>query len=296
MGKSTTDTDRYGEECYGREARRSRSSFSGLPHSGSLSSIGEALYETGRWQSISVKFHRSSEKIHVVSVYGFPRANEGGEAMLENENFTEQVFLEAESLGFGSVVIRADFNVKVENSHILTGALSSGSWTDAAEMFARATDTHLQPTYYSRIDLCFLNENATRMLTNCEVLSVPPDGIKRHKPVEVQLEVGLKKEFALKARKLRGLPKLQSAMAQEDLDELAQTKVEEKEEAFYEAAAEKDIDAMWTIWCAVAESYPVEREAVEACEPQVIGDPRYYGRGFASEVRKVRVDKIPTKI
>ena len=136
MGKSTTDTDRYGEECYGREARRSRSSFSGLPHSGSLSSIGEALYETGRWQSISVKFHRSSEKIHVVSVYGFPRANEGGEAMLENEIFTEQVFLEAESLGFGSVVIRADFNVKVENSPILTGALSSGSWTDAAEMFA----------------------------------------------------------------------------------------------------------------------------------------------------------------
>ena len=49
--------------------------------------MGDALYETGRWQSISVKFHRSSEIIHVVSVYGFSRANEGGEAMVENVKF-----------------------------------------------------------------------------------------------------------------------------------------------------------------------------------------------------------------
>ena len=125
------------------------------------SSIGDASYETGRWQSISVKFHRSSEVIHVVSVCGFSRANEGGEAMVENENLMEQVFLEAGSLGSGSVVTCGDFNVKVENSHVLTGALSSGAWTDAAEMFARATDTLVQPTYYtpqgiiSRIDLCF---------------------------------------------------------------------------------------------------------------------------------------------
>ena len=50
------------------------------------SSIGDALYESGRWQSISVKFHRSSEIIHVVPV-----------------------FLEAGSLGSGSVVICGDF-------------------------------------------------------------------------------------------------------------------------------------------------------------------------------------------
>ena len=68
----------------------------------------------------------------------------------------------------------------------------------------------------------FWNETATRLLVNCEDLSVPPDGIKRHKRVEVQLEVGLQKEFA------RVLPKPQSNMAQEDLDEMAQTKVEEK--------------------------------------------------------------------
>ena len=41
------------------------------------------------------------------------------------------------------------FNVKVENSHVLTGALSSGAWTDAAEMFAKATDTLVQSTYYT---------------------------------------------------------------------------------------------------------------------------------------------------
>ena len=36
----------------------------------------------------------------------------------------------------------------------------------------------------------------------------------------------------------------------------------------------------------------VERAAVEACEPKVIGDSRCYGRGCASEVRKVWVGKI----
>ena len=121
------------------------------------------------------------------------------------------------------------------------------------------------------------------MLVNCEDLSVPPDGIKRRGPVGS----GIAKRIR------RVLPKPQSAMAQEDLDEMAQTKVEEKGEAFHEAVANNDIDAMWAIWCAVAESNLVERAAVEACEPKVIGDPRYYGRGFASEVRKVRVEKIP---
>ena len=265
------------------------------------SSVGDALYETGRWQSISVKVHKSSEIVHVVSAYGFPRANEGGEVMLENENFIEQVFLEAESLGSGSVIICGDFNVKVENSHMLASAIASGVWTDAAEMVARATDTQAQPTYFtpqgicSRIDMCFLNQGATRMLTNCEVLAVPTEGIKRHKPVQIELDFGLKKEFALKVGKIRGLPKVQSTMSQEELDDLAQTKVEAREEDFYIAVAKRDIDAVWALWCSIAEDYLVERAAVEACEPKVIGDKRYYGRGFASATQKVRIGRVTDK-
>ena len=45
------------------------------------STLGEELYQTRRWQSAVVRVSGSSTLVHVVSIYGFPRANEGGEAM-----------------------------------------------------------------------------------------------------------------------------------------------------------------------------------------------------------------------
>ena len=103
MEKSTAATTRNGEECYGRKKVAFRSCHTAAPSP--RSSIGDASYDTGRWQSISVTFHRSSEIIHVVSV--FSRANVGGETMVENANFMEQVFLEAGSLDSGSVFLFA---------------------------------------------------------------------------------------------------------------------------------------------------------------------------------------------
>ena len=265
------------------------------------SSIGEKLYDSGRWQSVSVKFCKSGELIHVVSVYGFPRANEGGQPMIDNEELMEDVLLEAASLGAGPVVVCGDFNVKVENSHALSNALSSGAWTDAAAMYARAMDREPEPTYFtpqglcSRIDLCLLNAASTRALLHCEVVAVPLEGIKRHKPVEVQLRINMEKEFAFRTIPIRGLPKFQSAMDPTDLQELAQTTAEKHEGYFYDAYAERNIDLMWSSWCRMAEDYLLEKVAVESCENKILHDSRYRGRGFASTVQQVRVDKIPDR-
>ena len=74
--------------------------------------LGEELYQTGRWQSAAVRVSASSTLLHVVTIYGFPRANEGGDAMENNEAFLSKVFLEARSLGDVPVLICGDFNVK----------------------------------------------------------------------------------------------------------------------------------------------------------------------------------------
>ena len=141
--------------------------------------IGERLFETGRWQSCALKIHGGGCLFHVVSVYGFPGANEGGEEMEQNEALIQDVFLEAMTLGDVPIIIGGDFNTKLENSPFLTEMMSSGTWNDAASLFAAATDTMEEDTYQtamgsSRIDMLFMNAAATRIFKRCNVVAVPP--------------------------------------------------------------------------------------------------------------------------
>ena len=67
--------------------------------------LGEALWETGRWQSVAIKINASGLIIDVVTIYGLPRANEGGDSMDMNEDFMVSVFDEARSLGAVPVLV-----------------------------------------------------------------------------------------------------------------------------------------------------------------------------------------------
>ena len=139
---------------------------------------GERLYETVRWQSCTIKINKNSTICHIVSVYGFPGANEGGEEMELNEYFLENVFLEAASLGDVPVIIGGDFNKELENSPTLTEMVSSGRWSDAASLLATVNNTNPGDTYTtgigtSRIDMLFMNPAATRIFKQCFVVDVP---------------------------------------------------------------------------------------------------------------------------
>ena len=61
--------------------------------------LGDELYDTGRWQSAAIRVNGTSTLIHIVSVYGFTKANEGGEAMEQNELFLTKVFTGGPILG-----------------------------------------------------------------------------------------------------------------------------------------------------------------------------------------------------
>ena len=152
--------------------------------------LGDELYLTGRWQSAVVRICGGDILMHVITVYGYPRANEGGETYEQNEEFMRKVFLEAESLGNVPVAICGDFNVNIERSQILSQNTVSGKWIDAVGAVAASMDLVPEPTYQvgntqSRIDHVFLNPVAGTMLVEAEVLEVPEHGIKRHHPVRV---------------------------------------------------------------------------------------------------------------
>ena len=251
---------------------------------------GEELFKTGRWQSCVIKLNRSSSLLHVVTVYGYPGANDGGEEMEKNEEFLTNVFLEAASLGNVPVVIGGDFNVSLENSLTLSRFVSSGIWSDAASLYSMATGEPMIDTYKttvgtSRIDMLFMNAAATRTFKAFNVIEVPPDGIKRHKPVEGRWLFDMPKEYAMKIQSARGLPKRRTEMNPEEIKLIAHEAVVEFGNNFYEAFFENDVDMMWEAWCSMAESYLVTKAAIESGQPEIIDDKRYYGRGRTREKR-----------
>ena len=165
--------------------------------------------------------------------------------------------------------------------------MAEGSWNDAASLYATATGTPIQDTYQtamgsSRIDI----------FKHCCVVEVPPEGIKRHKPVEGRWSCDLSREFATQIRPIRGLPKRQTNIDPDENDSIIEETIIKEVDTFYNAYLDDDVDTMWDCWCKMAESYLLTKAAVESGQLNIIGDARYYGRGKIQEKRK-RVTRGP---
>ena len=259
--------------------------------------VGQALFETGRWQSVAVNFNGSGLIFHVVSLYGYAGANEGGELMETNENFLNNVFAEASSFGDIPVLVVGDFNVKIENSPILTGAVSNGEWTDVGYTHAilqeqEPENTHTARGVSSRIDMVFANPEALRYLTSFRVLPVPSDGIKNHLPIRLEFEVICPRATALKTRKIRGLPSERNQMTEDEINLLADDVLERCVEEFFEAVDSANVDKVWSSWSNIAETFLLERVAMESGIQEVAYRSAYRGRGHAACTHSVRLGKI----
>ena len=252
--------------------------------------VGEKLYNTGRWQSCVIKLNGSSSLIHVVTVYGFLGANDGGDDMKNNEDLLPEIFLETASLGDVPIIVGGDFNVRFENSPTLSELVAEGFWNDAASLYATATGTPIQDTYQismgsSRIDMLLMNAAATRRFKHCCVVEVPPEGIKRHKPVEGRWSCDLAREFATQIRPIRGLPKKQTKIDPDENDFIIEESIMKEVDTFYNAFLDDDVDSMWDCWSKMAESYLVTKAAIDAGQLNIVRDARYYGRGKIQEKR-----------
>ena len=179
--------------------------------------VGDKLWQSGRWQSLAVRINSSGAIIHIVSIYGHPRANEGGEVMDVNEEFLSDIFAEAGSLGNVPVLVIGDFNIKVEKSPLLASIVTSGLWADIGQTIATLEEKLPAPTYESRnvssrIDMAFGNPELMRLVKGYDVLEVPHDGIKLHKPIRVVLDVTCPRAFALQTRHVKKFPKPESVL------------------------------------------------------------------------------------
>ena len=262
--------------------------------------VGEELYNTGRWHSVVVKVNKGGMLLHVVTVYGFPGASDGGEAAFQNESLLRKVFDEASTLGDVPVLVCGDFNTSLESSAVLGEMVASGQWCDGASTFSAVSETELEYTYSafggtSRIDMVFLNKAATRCFQKCQVVPVPEGVIKRHKPVQCDLSLDVKKEFATQIPKVRKLPEGDVASSQDEIAALESTAIRAHIDEFSEALEHKDTETMWRTWCHMAEQFLVAKAAGETQKEQLINDYRYYGRGTKVDPKRVRVGRAPDK-
>ena len=179
---------------------------------------------------------------------------------------------------------------------MLTEKSSTGEWVDAAGLVSRVLEVPADPTFVtaatqSRIDMAFLNPMAARLMKDVRVIPVPEGGIKLHKPLQVTLEFAGSRESAFATRKIRGLPAPVNIMAKEDVKHLEDEAFERLAPAVFEAWDKGSADDLWEKWCQLAESFLVEKSAIEANNLEIIGDKRYYGRGRAADAIRSRVSR-----
>ena len=262
------------------------------------SAVGEELKETGRWFSTVIKLNKSGSLLHLVTVYGFPGANEGGEAAFQNEAFLRKVFDESSTLGDVPVIICGDFNCSLEGSAVLTEMVVSGKWNDAALLYGTVSESAVETTYTafggsSRIDMIFMNTSATRLFSECKVIPVPEEGIKRHKPVEAKFNFEVQREYAEAIPSIRALPQGTNKLEARDLDDLEGFILREYLSSFQKAYEEKNTDVMWKVWTHMAERFLITKAAAETKNEAIIHDARYVGRGLNTSPKRVRVGRAP---
>ena len=256
---------------------------------------GTHLYETGRWHSAAVRINASGLIVHIVSLYGFPRANEGGDEMEENESLLSNAFAEATSLGNVPVLVMGDFNVSAERSHVLSNLVTNGGWTDIGRTYATLMEEEPAPTFAargisSRIDLAFGNLEAMRLVKSYEVMDVPASGIKGHKPIKVILDVSCPKAFALQPGKVRSFPFSNFSMSPEEIENLENDVMERYVDRYAEAVISEDVDRIWDEWCQMAETFLAERVAMETGLDSFATDTTFRGRGRSAYVQRVRLN------
>ena len=256
--------------------------------------VGERVWESGRWQSIAVRINSSGPIIHIVTIYGHPRANEGGDAMDLNEELLGNIFDEVGSFGNVPILVIGDYNIKPERSPFLSNLITAGLWMDIGQTIATLEEKLPDPTYEargttSRIDLAFGNPELMRHLRGFEVMTVPHDGIKSHKPIKIVLDFHCPRTLALQTRKVKNFPKVEKDLDPEDLESLEFDIFTRYKGNFEQAVESQDVNSIWSAWCSLAESFLCERTALETGDQVYARSSRFRVRGHAAATHQVRL-------
>ena len=257
-------------------------------------SVGEELFQSGRWQSVTVRMHGGAGILHVVTPYGHPRANEGGDAMEENEAFITKVMEEADSLGDAPVIIIGDLNVIPERSPTIHAAHVEGRWMDVAALVGEAEgrepeDTYYRDQYSSRIDVALVNPAAAQWLRGFRMVERAVNGQRRgHQIIMVDFDTTVRPSFALQPKVVAKLPD-DAAATEEERKIIADDVMEEFEANFWEACFHHDVDGMLNSFNHMGEEFLLRETAHITGDDDYLNNPRFRGRGRAAATKRVRV-------
>jgi len=252
-----------------------------------VSAARQILWDTGRWCHAEISYGSGAQVLHVMSVYG--HAGDGSAHCNDtNDAFLRQVFVVAAELGQVPIFIVGDFNITVTASQVLSQALASRNWLDAAASWSRAQGREPACTCYprltsrgSRLDLVLANFTAWQGVLQCDI--VPDSGLPTHTPVRTVLQSGVYAQRQLRVVRPLAYPVHNWTSLSAELQlELAQRVWEPFASSWTNALSVQDVEQLWVVFCASSEEFMEQRSAVSLVKPQT----RYQGRGSESAPRR----------
>ena len=166
--------------------------------------IANALYDTGRWTEVAYPITGTNAYIYIATIWGHSGASGrksnslGGQIYVENERFLTQVMLRATMMGAVPYVVVGDFNINLSESEVLSKAMGTGWWKDAAVLmgweeipptFCRnGTYPGMKGKGITRIDACMLNQTAAQAFHQIRYEYDWPGMGKDHVPILLELK------------------------------------------------------------------------------------------------------------
>ena len=213
--------------------------------------------------------------INVCSIYAHvDQTNDRENVIRKRECLFRDAFEYLASLSDAPTLLMGDFNTLVEDSEVLSGALSTGDWIDLAARFGK-TDPTCSGKHGRRKDLVLANRTLAGLARGVSTPRSAP--VAPHLPV--QLNLGDWSSWAWTIHKPRAIP---TSDQDRESDE-AKGKAERAAEAVRQAVAGTDIDEHWKVVCDACENF-LQGEANS-------DDQLQQGRGMPPQLE--RRDRMP---
>ena len=209
---------------------------------------GAAAFSADRLMIASVALNRGKGVLYVINVYG----HSGGDREAEREELISTAFREAAALGDVAIAIGGDWNTEPQNSAVIGRALGSKVWRDVgAAAGVGNTPTFVAPQGSSRIDYWLVNSRAASLVGGVSV--VQDSAIPGHKPVVMQLSTSCVRQNVTQNIRTVREQTHGPAPKQKMVEDYAATAQREHSSEWISYVLEEDVEAMWTLWCRIAE-------------------------------------------
>ena len=209
-----------------------------------------------------------------------------------------KVFEEADSCRDIPAVVIGNINIDPLFSTAVSERVS-GRWVDAGTVRAGIENvdppwTFSQRDTTSRIDVALLNESAVNLFCGFEQWSHENCTIPNHKMQCVTLKLAGRKQFGMKPRIPRSIPKCDT-LPKEDCDFILDELFEQYMDKLSASFENSDVENYWFWWCRIAEQWLIRYYAYATGDESLVGDAKNLGR-VIFQLERTQVNKTKKEV